>query len=95
MFCRCVPFVKGTTLPIGLFGTLQLEQHCTFVLVYVPLTAQCHEHVRLTVNVTITAVLHRKMHFKKRQQYSCNDSLCYGAYFLLTRQDGSHQLCTV
>lgn len=67
MFCRCVPFVKGTTLPIGLFATLQLEQHCTFVLVYLPLTAQCHEHVRLTVNVTITVVLHRKMHFKKTQ----------------------------
>lgn len=59
--------MKGTTLPIGLFGTLQLEQHCTFVLVYLPLTAQCHEHVRLTVNVTITVVLHRKMHFKKTQ----------------------------
>lgn len=34
---------------------------------YLPLTAQCHEHVRLTVNVTITVVLHRKMHFKKTQ----------------------------
>lgn len=65
MFCRCVPFVKGTTLPIGLFGTLQLEQHCTFVLVYLPLTAQRHEHVRLTVNVTITVVLQRKCILRK------------------------------